>query len=303
MNRLCVTRGYFYSKAGAFHQRHLVVLWSVGAFRDGAVPGMILTHGERVICGAWIFVMLACGYPGQREVSRGNELASAQKFEEALAAFREAARIDPRAARPRQLAGHALLAVRRFREARAAYEEALQRDPKGAPEAKIGLARIDAEEGSVDLAILHLGEILSTEPRNTYALLSRATLAMRRARPADQDMALGDTARAVSIDPRGVAALYTRGCALLFVRKPAEAEEAFQLARALHPESPLGPYGLARLAATRADKVAVLINLREAQRRSSASGAWESAEVRSDPAFAFLDGDPDFTALLSIAVP
>src|SRR5687767_11733501 len=117
-----------------------------------------------------------CNEPGQTEIARGNVLASQKKFDEAIEAYKAAGRAAPNKARPRELLGHVYFDQKRYAEARAAYEDALKAEPATAIEAEIGLARIAAEENRIPEAIDQLGKVLEKQPRNVYALLSRAHL-------------------------------------------------------------------------------------------------------------------------------
>ncbi len=254
----------------------------------------------RIIAALCLFLSGACVEPGQTEIARGNVLASQRKFEEALAAYRRAADAAPHKARPRELLGHLLLDLGRSADARAAYTAALQLEPGNALEAQIGLARLDTEEGRSDEALAQLNEVLRQHPDNLYALLSRANVEMRRARPGDADLAVADTAKAMAIDPKNPSVLYTRGCSFLAAKAYESAAPAFERLRQTHPASPLGWYGAARLASARGDRSAAIENLRQARSRANAlPGGWDSREVRRDPAFQFLQKDPQFAQIVN----
>jgi hypothetical protein len=62
------------------------------------------------------------------------------------------------------------------------------------------------------------------------------------------------------------------------------------------PQSPLGAYGLARLAAAQGRSTDALLYLRSA--RSLSGERWAPERVQADPAFAFLAKMPEFQALL-----
>ncbi len=242
---------------------------------------------------------LACSEPGQTDIARGNVLASQKKFDEAIEAYRAAAQAAPKKARPRELLGHVLLDQKRQQEARAAYEEALQIDPKGAIEARIGLSRLDAEEGKLDSAIDRLGGLIEQQPGNVFARLSRANLAMRRSGPNDAELAVQDTAEAMRVDAKNPSVLYTRGSAFIAAKSFDQAQATFELLAKEHPRSPFAWYGLARLAAARQQRDQVLDHLREALARSKDNpGMLPAEEVRKDPAFAALKDDPEFLKVI-----
>lgn len=251
---------------------------------------------------ASLLLLAGCTEAGQTEIARGNVLASQGKLDAAAEAYRAAARAAPTQARPRELLGHVLFDQKRFAEARAAYEEAIQLGGAAAVEAKLGLARVHAEENRLEPAMEILGEVIAAQPQNVYARLSRAHLAMRRgaqgdaqAAAKDAELAIQDTAEAMRVDPKNPSVLYTRGCAFLTAGRPDAAEEAFRLLEEAHPRSPLSAYGKARVAAARNDRAQVLTQLRQARERAQGSpGSWKPEEVRDDPAFRFLKDDPEF---------
>ncbi|MFZ5468069.1 MAG: tetratricopeptide repeat protein [Myxococcota bacterium] len=242
-----------------------------------------------------LLALLACSEPGQTEVARGNVLASRGKLTEAIEAYRAAAKAAPRKARPRELLGHVLFDQGRFAEARTAYQEALGLEPAAALEARIGLARVEAEEGKLKEAIEHLGRVISDQPGNVYARLSRANLAMRRGGEKDAELAISDTAEAMKVDADNASVLYTRGCAFLAAHEPGKASEAFRVLENAHPHSPLAPYGQARVAAAAQKRADVVLHLRETKARArSVTGAWSPDDILKDPAFLFMKDDPDF---------
>jgi tetratricopeptide (TPR) repeat protein len=256
-----------------------------------------------------LIALAACNEPGQTEIARGNVLASRRQFDAAIEAYRAAAKAEPNRARPRELLGHVLFDLHRYPEALAAYQDAERVEPQAALEARIGRARIDAEEGRLDDAFGALSEVLTRAPDNLYALLSRANVAIRRGKAGDAEQAIQDTAQAMRIDRKNASALYTRGCAFIAAKETdpgwqPKAEEAFRLLDQEHPGSPLASYGRARAAAAHAtpDRLAVLANLKEARQRaehsSELSGGWKAQEVKSDPAFRALKDDSDFAAVV-----
>ncbi len=246
-----------------------------------------------------LVVLAGCSEPGLTEIARGNVLASQKKYADALAAYQAAAAAQPRKAHPQELAGHLLFDLGRSAEARIAYQEAVKREPQDALEAKIGLARLDAEDLRFDDALERLNGILEKNPENLYALLSRATVALRRGKPGDLEVSLVDTAKAMAIDSNGAAVLYTRGSAFIVAKDYQQAQSAFALLEHAHPRSPLAFYGYARLASAKGDRAAAIANLRQARSRAQdLPGGWNPREVRSDPAFSKLKDDPEFAQIV-----
>lgn len=243
----------------------------------------------------------SCTQPGQIEVARGNVLASRQDFEGALEAYRAAAAAAPNKAHPREVLGHLLFDLGRSAEARAAYQDALRVEPKAALEARLGLARLDADAGAFDRAERRLSEILKEQPNNLYALLSRASVQLREGSPEGVQRAIADTARAMAVDQKNAAVLYLRGSSFLAAGNLPEAEQAFQLLERNHPPLPLAWYGYARVASARGDKSAAVQHLRIAREKArQRAEAWKSDDVLSDPLLRWLRGDPEFTAAVGM---
>lgn len=250
--------------------------------------------------GFLLAVAVSCNEPGHVEIARGNALASRQDMKGALEAYSAAAKAAPRRGRPHELTGHVLFDQRRFDEAANAYRQAIEIDRDGSIEARIGLARVEAEQGQIDRALEQLNELLSKHPNNLYGLLSRATLLIRRGRPGDADHAIADSALAMTIDSKNSAVLYTRGNAFLAAGQFDKSGEAFRLLTNAHPASPLAAYGEARLASAQKNRDQVLQRLREAKKKASAhSGSWNPSEIRADSAFQWLKEDADFLTLVA----
>ncbi len=241
----------------------------------------------------------ACSQPGQTEIARGNLLATRRDFDGALVAYRAAALAAPTRAHPRELLGHLLFDLHRPAEARAAYEDALRVEPEAALEARIGLARLDADAQDFDRAGQRLTELLEKQPNNVYALLSRASLELRRGTAQAAERAVADTAKAMAVDQKSSAVLYLRGSSFLAAGQLSEAEAAFQLLERTHPDIPLAWYGYARVASARGDRSAALRQLRIAREKAEGrSEEWRSAEVWSDPMLRALREDPEFAAAI-----
>jgi len=239
----------------------------------------------------------ACSQPGQTQIARGNLLASKKDFDGAIAAYRAAAEVSPGKAHPRELLGHLLFDLGRSEEARAAYEDALRVEPDAAIEARFGLARLDVDELRLDRTVKRLSEVLELQPKNLYALLSRASVELQRGDAGDAERAIEDTASAMAIDPKRSAVLYLRGSSFLAARQFDSAEEAFSLLEHEHPNLPLAWYGHARVASARGDKAEALRHLRTAREKArDGADEWDSGAVLRDPALQFLKGDPEFAA-------
>src|SRR5262245_48836466 len=230
-----------------------------------------------------------CTQPGHTEIARGNVLATRKDFEGALQAYRAAAEAAPNRAHPRELLGHLLFDSGRPAEARAAYQDALRVEPEAALEARLGLARLDAEAGEFDRATQRLSEVLEKQPNNLYALLSRASLELRAGGPEAAQRAIADTAKAMAIDQKSSAVLFLRGSSFLAAGDLGQAQAAFELLEHTHSASPLAWYGYARVASARGDKAAALRHLRNARDKAlGRAEEWKSSDILSDPALRWL---------------
>ncbi len=118
-------------------------------------------------------------------------------MEEAIAQFREAARLRPDAARIHYNLGNALLAAGRPAEAITPYREALRLDPKYG-KAHHNLAVALGRTGAADEAITHFAEALRIDPRDAECHFHMA-VALRLT--GDQDGAISHLHRALEIHP------------------------------------------------------------------------------------------------------
>jgi tetratricopeptide (TPR) repeat protein len=245
-------------------------------------------------------------------LARGNVLVNNGKREEAAAEYREAARLAPRNAQPRERLGDTLYDLGRKDEALAAYRDASSVEPDSVT-ARIGAARVLSDKGDIAAARLELTIALERAPTNLFLLLSRGNLA---ARAGDKKAALADAERAVHLKSSNVPALYQYGLALLDDGQVIEARATFDRLLQVAPGSPEGYYGRARYHAARgegaraAEALAAAARLvaPDARARLSEQGlkgealdkaAREAtdrslASMRADPAFARWAREPGF---------
>lgn len=253
---------------------------------------------------ALFFILLACTLTGcedrtEAAVARGNHAAKAGKLADAEKAYEDALQLSPENVRALELLGNVQLEQGKLAEARKSWEGALQLRSSSV-DARVGLARLDAVEDRKDAALLALTNVLRDAPDNVLALTVRASLLLGRGAREDVEAALKDTEHAVAVSPENPAALYARGNALLADKKADEARKAFEELQRVTPSSPLAPYGLARLAALQNDRLSALTQLRTSLEKAKGTpGVLTPAAIRKDPAFRFLEADPDFNALLS----
>jgi tetratricopeptide (TPR) repeat protein len=234
-------------------------------------------------------------------LARGNVLVNNGKRDEAVSEYREAARLAPRHAQPRERLGDTLYDLGRKDEALAAYRDAAAVDP-GSATARIGAARVLADKGDLPAARAELTTALEKAPSNLFLLLSRGNLA---ARAGDRKAALADYERAVHLKSDNEPALYQYGLALLGDGQIDEAAATFDRLLKVAPKSPEGYYGRARVFAARDDgahaaealKTAAALVEPDARARLAEQGIKEEsairdairrslAAMRNDPAFA-----------------
>jgi tetratricopeptide (TPR) repeat protein len=200
--------------------------------------------------GFALLVAAACsGDPSAPHLARGNVLVNTGHADEALAEYREAARLSPRRAFALERLGDTLYDLGRKDEALQAYREASQREP-GAFTPHIGAARVLTDHGRFAEARAELTLVLERQPTNLYALLSRGNLAQRSG---DAKAALRDYETAVHLKSDNVPALYQYGLALLSDGQVAEGERTFDRIVQVAPSAPEGYHGRARVLAQRGD--------------------------------------------------
>ena len=250
--------------------------------------------------------------PSAPHLARGNVLVNTGHPEEAVAEYREAARLAPRSAQSRERLGDTLYDLGRKDEALAAYREASAVDP-GSVTARIGSARVLGDRGDLAGARAELTSALERAPTNLFVLLSRGNLA---ARAGDRKSALSDYEKAVHLKSDNVPALYQYGLALLEDGQIPEAAATFDRLLSVAPASPQGHYGRARVFAARGEGASAAQALAEAAQRVGPDARARLAEqglkgdalekaarevtdrslaqMQGDPAFARWSQDPAF---------
>ena len=262
---------------------------------------------------AVLLVCAACtGDPAAPHLARGNVLVNNGKREEAVAEYREAARLNAKSGVAYERLGDVLHDLGRKDEALTAYREASARDVAGFT-ARIGAARVLTDRGKLAEAREELSAALRHNPTNLYLLLSRGNLAQRAG---DAKAALRDYETAVHLESRNVPALFQYGGALLQDGQVDEAGRTFDRLVQVAPESPEGWFGRARWLARRGDSAGAARALSaanervepDARRRLSEQGlkgeALESAaaeaarnsraQMESDAAFTAFARDASF---------
>lgn len=247
-----------------------------------------------LVCG----VFTGCLRAGEARLREGNQAARDGRLEDARKAFEAAAEALPTDPRPRELLGNVLFELGRPDEARAAWQQALTQDAQSQA-AHLGLARLALDAQDAGAAIEALGSAPSaTDPSlAAEAATVRGLALLERGGANDAEAALLAADEALRHAPGHAEALYVRGGALLVLGRYSDAQSALDELSTKHPASPLGPYGLARLAAAQGRATDVLLHLTAA--KSAAGPTWRPERVAKDPAFAFLSTSEGFLALVT----
>jgi len=233
-----------------------------------------------------------CRRPGEAQLRAGNSAAQAGRLEDAKKAFEAAAQALPDDARPRELLGNVLYQLGQAADARAAWQAALERDAASAP-AHLGLARLALDARDAGAALDEIARAGAAPDPEREAVKALALLARGSPPDADAALAAADAALAQAELPH---ALYARGGALLVQGRFSDAQATFEQLQSKFPRSPLGAYGLARLAAAQGRATDALLHLQAA--KTTAGSAWRADRVADDPAFAFLSTSEGFLALV-----
>lgn len=169
------------------------------------------------------------------------DLNEAGKADEALAALKRAAAMDPSVTQVHYLQGLILGGQQRYKEAAAALERTIALNPRHVlARFKLALAwlRIDRTADAEKA----LRTVLEDEPRNVRALHNLAAIAYSRG---DLRRAESLERQALAIDPAYFEAWNTLGAIYVVEKRSAEALEALNKATALRPSSGQAQYNLA----------------------------------------------------------
>jgi tetratricopeptide (TPR) repeat protein len=254
----------------------------------------VLRHFKHAVLP--LLLILGCAEPGANAISKGNRAALEGRYDEAVAAFKQACEEAPLLARAHALRGNALFASGKDPEALTAWLRALELDPNQV-DATLGMARHELRTGYAPAAVDRLTAALAKAPGRSDLLTARALALVNRNAAGDLAKATEDSEAAYRLSPKDPDVLYTRGSVLIAAHRFNEAQSTLDALERAAPRSPLAPYGLARLAAAQSRKTDVMLHLRAA--RTAAGPRWQPAPVAADPAFAFLKDDPDFAREVS----
>jgi tetratricopeptide (TPR) repeat protein len=236
----------------------------------------------------------ACPEPDTAARLHGNVAARARRFAEARGAFEEAVRAVPTAPQNHVLLGNVLFALRSFPEAAAAWKNAISLDAQE-PSARLGLARWAIQTGASAKALRELHALPASEQRTVGARCVSALALLARGLPGDAQEALLQARAALEVEPDSHDAAYLEGSSLLALSLLTEAQVAFEALQRRAPPTPLGSYGLARVAAAQGRSADAILHLQVARRVAGAT--WAPRSVLNDPAFVFLSTDTSFLDL------
>jgi arylsulfatase A-like enzyme/tetratricopeptide (TPR) repeat protein len=165
--------------------------------------------------------------------TRANQLLAAGRKEEALQAFRDTLRLNPRSASVRMAIASLLVDLGRPAEALPLLSQVSGEDPRN-ESAVLGTARCLAALGRRDDALRALREAATRMPRSArlHEELGKAHLEDRRLEPAAQELRL-----AVDLDPRTVGARLRLGLVLLRLERLRDASSELQVVVTRSPRS------------------------------------------------------------------
>jgi cytochrome c-type biogenesis protein CcmH/NrfG len=237
--------------------------------------------------------LAACREQAQTHLARGNVLQNQGKTDEAVAEYEAAAKEDPNLSAPWLRLGNLFSDQGKKEQALAAYRQATARNP-GQLDAWIGMARAQSEQGHDSDARASLTRALDVEPRNLYARLSRAQLALR---DGDVQAALDDAKLASHQDDKDLSGLYVYGAAMAAAKDYTGAAAAFDRLASLDAASPFAAYGRARLLLAQGDRAGAIrqlemvVGLEPKQREA----------IAADAVFGALHGDAQFDKDFGVA--
>ena len=259
---------------------------AASCYTGPAVSRLILAFALSALC--------ACQKPLDARLQAGDAAARSGKWELARTEWAKATELDPHSALAHAKLGVALWELGLKDDASVAWSTAVSIDPN-AEEPVSDLARLDLERADAGAAVQRLLLVQAPLTGSFQLVLAQALLA--RGAPDDAAAALTAAQKALASAPNDPEVEYLVGSAQIALRRFSDAQGTLEALQRRRPESPLGSYGLARLAAAQSRATDALLQLSAA--RAAAGSTWNPDRVAADPAFAFLVTAPEFKALVS----
>ena len=210
----------------------------------------------RLILAFALSALCACQKPLDARLQAGDAAARSGKWELARTEWTQATELDPKSAIAHAKLGVALWELGLKDEAAAAWSIAVAIDPN-AEEPVSCLARLDLERVDAGAAVERLLLVPSPLTASFQMVLAQALLA--RGAPDDAAAALVAAQRAAATSPNGAEVEYLVGSAQIALRRFSDAQGTLEALQRRRPESPLGSYGLARLAAAQSRQTDALL--------------------------------------------
>lgn len=248
--------------------------------------GQHRARASRKFAALALVVFCGCPTPAERSLNDGHRAAQQGDWPTAKSRYAKASGLEPQNAKAHALTGYAAEQSGTPTEATEAYERAIRLDARNAT-ARVGLASVALENRDAGAALTWLDGLDSES-----AAITKCRALLLRAAPGDAEAALA-LASSFSAKSASNELSYLEGSAELALGNFAIAQERFEALERAERSSPLGPYGLARLAAAQKRSTDVLLYLKAA--RTASKQRWNSQAVAADPAFAFLAAERAFT--------
>lgn len=246
----------------------------------------------RLLALCTLLCLCGCQKPFEQQFQKGESAASLGKWAEARAAFEEAVKLDPQSPAARAKLAAAAWQSGDVALAETEWAKTIALEPTNEL-ALDGLARVALSHGDAGAALEVTNPI--TEFKGALRL-TRARALLARATGNDLDVAQALVQASLAESPNDAEALYLLGSVHIAFKRFGDAQGTFDDLQRKQPKSPLGSYGLARLAAAQNRQTDTLLYLAEA--KNTAGSSWQANRVAADPAFAFVSATPEFKALV-----
>ncbi|MDP2719405.1 MAG: tetratricopeptide repeat protein, partial [Dehalococcoidia bacterium] len=169
--------------------------------------------------------------PAQENTNRGWALLNEGKYDEAIAEFDTAIKLDPEYFYAYSFRGFAYSKKGQYDLAIADYSKAIELDPKNA-NAYLNRAFAYYNNKQYDLAIADYNKAIELDPKNANAYLNRGLAYYYKGQYA---LAIADYNKVIELDPKNANAWNNKGVALNKLSRSAEAMESYTRALQIDP--------------------------------------------------------------------